>query len=917
MAKRPLLIFPDPQILQRDKSRGIPIPQSYRIPDLNRQKDRLTPQFESMLESFITNITAGIEPEYVLVLETVGKIEDFERAVNAIKGLEWLAEIDSEDLSPDEDYYQKFKVGKRFFSDKIEAIDAGQSFKIWGALKENDFIDDYGYATDKPIEDFSEAIPSEFSTLSKEIIKILGAEIVGFRGNLLSGRFFLSMSNRQAMDELLRLWKSWDDPRKRFKRGYGKWKEIFSHLKTIRPWDIHDRLKDTGILEYWEEELEIKKGTASKISFEVELWYRRSINRRKEALENLKELIHDENGNVIATCEIDSIRFHSLKAELPSESIEKILNHEHTKLFTSHDVMFFRPMGQCVVEKYPDGETGDFLKGTTSGEPVAAIFDGVPFANHTLLENRLLLDDPDDFSSSYHANERKHATAIASLICHGELDADDEQPLIRPVYIRPIMKPNENDINTPRSEHIPDEIFMEDIIERSVRRIFEGDRNEPPLAPTVKVINLSVGDASRMFFSQLSPSARLLDWLSDKYQVLFCVSAGNISTPLKLEKNETELKSLSDKELIKHTLSKIHSDIRNRRVFAPAESINALTVGALHYDYSKTNYLGNRIDILPSHLLPSPISTHGHGFRNSIKPEIYIPGGKQLYNYIQDSTYSIANSPLAPGQKVATTPLAPGETNRHVYTRGTSNAAALATRGAAQIFEVLNELRKKDAYNIPEEKIAVLLKTLLVHSASWGESLQLLEECLKNDDNARQFKKTISRYLGFGIPNIQRVLECTSQRATAIGFGEIKKEEKHEFRLPLPPGLSGSKDMRRLIITLSWFSPVNPDNRKYRKANLSFDPPRDDIGVERKEADWQQVKNGTIQHEILEGEKIKGYEDGTEIKIPVVCRDDTGTLDENVPYALAVTLEVPEGIDIPVYEEIRERLKVPIKVQED
>jgi hypothetical protein len=916
MAERPLLIFPEPQILQREKQKGTPIPPSYHIPGFKRQKDRLTPQFESMFKSFITDSPGGIEPENVLVLETIGKIEDFERAVRAIRGLEWLAEIDSEELHPDEDYYQKFKVGKRFFSEKIKTIDAKQSKQIWEGLKKNNFIDEYGYVTDKPIENVSKYIPSEFSEVSEEIIMVLKEGILGSKGEVLSGRLFLSLSNHQAMEELISLWRSWDEPKKRFKRGYGKWREIFKYLRSIRHWDTQDRLRDTGVIEFWEEELEIKKGTASRINFEIELWYRRDAKKRKDAQDKIEGLILEEKGNIIAACEIDSIRLHALKAELPPENIEKILSNEYTKLFTSHDVMFFRPQGQCAAEKYPEGETGDFLEGTTSGEPVVAILDGAPFVNHILLENRLLLDDPDDFSSDYLANERKHGTAMASLICHGELDAN-EPPLARPVYIRPIMKPDEKDINSPRREHIPDNIFMEDIIERSVRRIFEGENNEPPVAPTVKVINLSIGDAARMFFRQLSPAARLLDWLSYKYQVLFCVSAGNINIPFKLEENEMELKSLPDEERIRYTMSKIHSGIRNRRLIAPAESINSLTVGALHSDRSNPDYIGNRIDILPTYILPSPISAHGHGFRVSIKPEIYIPGGKQLYSFNPDNTYAIDNSPMAPGQKVATTPVTPGETNRHVYTRGTSNSAALASRGAAQIFEVLDELREKNDYSIPEEKIAILLKTLLAHSASWGKSQNLLEKCLKNYNNARQFKKTISRYLGFGIPNIQRVLECTAQRATAIGYGEINKDEKHEFRLPIPTGLSGSNELRRLIITLAWFSPVNPDNRKFRKANLSFEPPQEKIGVFRKEVDWRQVKNGTIQHEILEGKESIVYEDDAHVKISVVCRDDAGTLDETVHYGLAVTLEVSEKIDIQVYEEIRERLKVPIKIQEE
>lgn len=499
MAERPLLIFPEPHIASRDKEKGTPIPQSYHIPGFNRQKERLTPLFESMLESFITDIPEGIEPEYVLVLETVGKIEDFEQAVRAIKGLEWLAEIDSEELLPDEDYYQKPKVGKRFFSEEIESIDAKQSKKIWEALKEKDFIDKDEYITDKPLEGFFNFIPAEFSKLSQEIIKILQNEILKSRGKHLSGRFFLSMSNRQAMDELLRLWNSWNDSGKRFERGYGKWKEVFSQLRKIRQWDTQDRLKETGILEHWEEEIELKKGTSSTISFEVELWYRRDRKRRKEAREKLEELIREEKGNVIASCEMDNIRFHAIKAELPPESIERVLNNEYTKLFTSHDVMFFRPMGQCMIEEYPDGETGDFLKGTTSGEPVVAILDGAPLANHILLENRLIIDDPDDFIEDYKASERKHGTAMASLVCHGELDAN-EPPLTRPIYFRPIMKPDQNDPNPNKVETFPHDTFIEDIIERSVRRIFKGNGNEVPTAPTVKVINLSIGDATRMFF---------------------------------------------------------------------------------------------------------------------------------------------------------------------------------------------------------------------------------------------------------------------------------------------------------------------------------------------------------------------------------------------------------------------------------
>ncbi len=917
MTEKPLLIFPTFNKAPREKRPKPTTAPNFHLPGFQQQRDRFIPQFESMMNCFITDTADGIEPEYVLVLETVGKIEDFERAVRAIKGLEWLAEIDTDDIEPDNDYYRKAKIKKDFFVERIDGINNAQSSKIFDAFIENKLIDTDGYLLAEQVQNFESHIPQEFLEYKDKIVKCLMDSVSESEKRKISGRLFLSMSNRQAVEQLLNLWKSWDKQEKKFKRGTTKWRDIFLHLKTLRRWDIEDRFKDTGIENFWQEELEIKKGTASKIIFEIELWYQENESKRAQSHAIIEQLILQENGEIITSCIINEIRFHAIKAALPPNSIEKILNHRDTKLLSNNYIMFFRPSGQCRVESYPEGDIADFQVGSVSGLPVVALLDGYPLANHALLENRLIIDDPDDFESSYRLEERKHGTAMASLICHGELDAD-EPPLNRPIYVRPIMKPDEIGYNSPRNEIIPDSIFLEDIIERSVRKIFEGDGDGIPAASTVKIINLSIGDPSKMFFNRLSSAARLLDWLSFKYNVLFCVSAGNIDKEINIDKAENDMKALSQDEILKSTMSEIDKDIRNRRILAPADSINSITIGALHADRSEFNDPGKRIDILPSQLLPSPISAIGNGFRNSIKPEIYLPGGRQLYDWTQDNKYKISQSKFAPGQKVATTPVMPGENNRCVYTRGTSNAAALATRCSAQIYEVLDEIREQYVDKIPETNISVLIKTLLVHSASWGESEDVMGKCLKGQKELYKIKKTISRYLGFGTPEISRVLECTSQRATVIGSGVIEKDERHDFRLPFPPSLSGSREKRRLIITLAWFSPINPRTRKYRKANLSFDPPKakSDLGFKRKESEWQQVKNGTIQHEILEGNEIVPYEEGRELLIPVIYREDAGAADEKIPYGLAVTLEVAENINIPIYEEIKERIRIPIKIKE-
>lgn len=916
MPEKPLLIFPVPSTAVQEKKKMGFGAASYHFPTFQNQKDRLTPQFKSMLQSFIVDTADGLAPEYVLVIETSGQIDNFQKAARAIPGLEWLAEIDEEDIDPDDSFYKSYKIGKLLFLKNIEAINREQSSQIWDLLLENAFINSDGYLTDKDINEFEQFIPADFSEHSEEIIKIIRDKSIASRTTQsLSGRLFLSMSNKQAMEKLLSLWQQWDSVDKKLPRPYGKWADIFKQTKTLRRWDTQDRLRDTGIIDYWKKELELKTGTATKICFEIELWYRNNEAQRQEIQQKISTLISNENGSIITYCAINEIRFHAIKAELPPENIEKALNSVYTNVFTCNDVMLFRPVGQCRVDVSPDGIERDFKSGNTYGEPIVAILDGAPLTHHNLLVNRLSLDDPDDFESSYPANARRHGTAMASLVCHGELDAQEE-PLQRPVYFRPIMKPDPADfINNPPRECIPKEYFMEDLIERSVRRLFEGNGNENAAAPTIKVINLSIADSSKMFFNQLSSCARLLDWLSEKYQVLFCVSAGNINSEIDLQKNPENIKTLSDEELTKLTMQTIHEDRRKRKILSPADSINSITLGAIHADRSTVNNIGNRFDILPNQNLPSPISAHGLGYKNSIKPELYVFGGRQLYDAISN-TYSVSNSGLAPGQCVATSPTTGGEINRCVYTRGTSNSAALATRAAAHIYEMLSSLISENRLSIDESNTAVILKTLLVHGASWGEGCSILESILKTSDNSRQFKKIIARYLGFGMPNFNRVLECTSQRATAIGYGKIKKDDKHDFQFPLPPCLSGTSEMRRLTITLAWFSPINPANRKYRKANLSIEPPKDIIGVDRRDADWQQVKNGTVQHEVLVGEKVVPIQDGDALHISVVCREDAESLDEDVHYGLAVTLETGENVDLPIYEEIKARISIPIQVEE-
>src|SRR5690606_30673243 len=91
-----------------------------------------------------------------------------------------------------------------------------------------------------------------------------------------------------------------------------------------------------------------------------------------------------------------------------------------------------------------------------SENPIVAILDGFPMQNHSLLANRLIVDDPDNWASEYVVRDRVHGTAMASLVIHGDLNGQSP-PLDSKVYIRPILKPM-RDFNDNLIECAPDDV---------------------------------------------------------------------------------------------------------------------------------------------------------------------------------------------------------------------------------------------------------------------------------------------------------------------------------------------------------------------------------------------------------------------------------------------------------------------------
>jgi hypothetical protein len=304
-----------------------------------------------------------------------------------------------------------------------------------------------------------------------------------------------------------------------------------------------------------------------------------------------------------------------------------------------------------------------------------------------------------------------------------------------------------------------------------------------------------------------------------------------------------------------------------------------------------------------------------------MKPEVLFPGGRQLYhvpvgNGADPARFAAVLTLQPPGQKVAWPGQAPMELGKTFFSRGTSNATALATRCAAQIHERLHELRAAPGGDqLDEESIPVIIKALLVHGASWGNAADEIATALTNPGmDWRVTQRLQARFLGYGEVDPARAFVSTDQRATIVGWGKLAREKAHVFDVPLPWCLSASKQKRRLTVTLAWLSPVNNRHRSYRQAQLWFDVDGDEIGVNKLNLDSDSARRGTVEHRVFEGERIRAFVEDQRLSITVSCKDGAGKCVDEVPYALAVTLEVAEGLELPIHQEIADRIRARVEI---
>ena len=860
MAEFPLLPLPAPKSVEPPKGSGPP--KQLRLPSRARQGERIGPVFQRLRDAF----GKGRDP---LELQSDPSAIAPERAL--------VMEV----AGTTHDFQKAARrvPGLEFLGEDEFAFDADEDFAQLDTRRKHKGKD----RTDRPV----------------------------------GGRLYLAMPDVKALKQLLSLWER-HQAGKAAPHGFAVWWKLFEHLHALRPWGREDRVSDSTIA--WLAD-HVETGS-ERIRVEMELWNYLGSKAGAESGTRLGRAVHDVGGEILRTAAIPEIAYQAALVDLPPAAALQLQRREPSPLADCDPVMFIRPQTTAAfptsVERLTPSPPLEPIRETLD-PPIAALLDGVPVARHELLDRRLHLDDPDDFARLSEVSKRLHGTAMASLILHGDRNLR-EPALRRLLYVRPVLyAPGGGEDERPQR----DELLI-DTIYRAVVRMKVGEAGQDPKAPGVFLVNLSLGDRDRPFTGRISPWARLLDFLAERYGILFLVSAGNVPEPLPLPALDGpgDWNQAAAKNRERAILAALGEQRSQRTLLSPAEALNVATVGAWSQDATGVRSPSPFVfPVYEDEPGPNVTSAMGLGHRKVVKPDISLPGGREHVQVMSGGATQRIEA-LPPGHLYGLKAAAPdpaGRLDAEALSAGTSAATALATRAAHRLHDALvDEDNGAILDGVAPKFHPVIVKALLVHRAHWGAKGALLHElygpAARGQHVAR--KDDIARILGYGSARVEEAMTCAPNRATFVGFGFIRSGGAREYRLPLPPSLEQVTEPRTVTLTLAWFSPVNVRHLAYRRARLEIKPTsfKERAGVERApdQPSDKSVPRGSLFHVRYTGDKAVDFVDDGHIRFRVFCREQGGPLDRAIRYGLAVTIEAGESV--PVYQEIRQRLQIRPRV---
>lgn len=864
MTDRPILRFLEPTDAARRKRKpsGRKKPAT---PGRARQGQRLGSVFQRLQTAYEMETPGvelradplGIAPERALVFETAAPIQDFSKAAREA-GLEVLAEIELDDLA-----------------------DADGAF----APEEGD----------------------------ERVQPVL----------------YATMPSDDALQRLLRYWRAYQRgdvaP-----TGLTPWWNLFDLLHALRTWGPDDRFTLNARAEILDR---LPPDDDEEVFLELEIWPSIRDDQRNVWREEAEAKVIELGGRIVDRAAIagDGFVYAALLVALATGQVRAMIDNpfEIDGIASIEGLQFILP--QTIAQGAPtDGEDiaeAGAPAGLAPFDPElparVVLIDGVPAAAHPALDGGVVIEDVHDLVGRSQVNKRYHASAMASLILRGDLEADGGPLWDSRLISIPVLIDGDNGSVSPN-----DRLFV-DILHVALTRAFVGENR---LAPDAFVVNISIGVRHMQFANRISALARLMDWWAWKAGVLFVVSAGNMSEELNIAGVDAisfENASIADRQkLVRDALA---SQAFERSLLAPAECLNAVTVGAISHDHAPqvAPPLAGVLRIEnDGETLPQITSAVGLGPLKAIKPDLLTSGGAHEVRAVprgDDSSLRV----VAQGQRTGLVTAAPmGGTTR---SSGTSDATALATRSILQAAAALVQDGGPYAgQEMPRRDLALLTRALAVNAANWPQDTRNFYDDALARRGASKYaaaKMDVARYFGHGALDPARMVDCPGHGVTFVGLGDIRKDGGKVFEVFLPPSLAGQKLPRSMRVTLAWFSPVDPVRASYRLAKLTAIASA--AGEAEKDGGWglnlkgdgpdtNMVARGTVwsQRLVANQKHAPKYGGNAFIPIRVQCQEASSRAlspDDDIRFAIAVSLEVEAEVEFDVREEVRQAIQVKLQ----
>lgn len=374
---------------------------------------------------------------------------------------------------------------------------------------------------------------------------------------------------------------------------------------------------------------------------------------------------------------------------------------------------------------------------------------------------------------------------------------------------------------------------------------------------------------------------------------------------------------------------------RLHSVESPGQAWNAITVGAYAGDKWSERWSQEGMAALarPRELSPYSSSSATWSPKWPIKPEVLFWGG----NVISDGKDYLN------GDEVGVLTTARPKNGLFSSIWGTSAATAQAAWFCSQI-----------AYMYPGIWPETI-RALVIHSAQWTEDMRR-QFCLEKTKTA---KRNLLRFCGYGVPNLERAIQCLNNRVNLVIQGEIqpyakdKMHEMHIYTLPWPKEILRSLDNVPVTVrvTLSYFIEPGPgevgwkDRYRYPSCGLRFDLNNSNeelvdfekrINAQMREEDKYDKGNGSsgserwylgpknrnvgsIHSDFLKTSAVNLCNCNYVAVYPVTGwwreRSYLGRSEKKVRYALVVSLETPkQDVDFytPILTEVENRVQISV-----